>query len=97
MLCCTFYFLHHILRSLCNAPPGKEDENHHLPPALQIASVASLELTVQEVVELGGTLEAEVVALDASGTPLPAHSLMDLQPHPQSSVISARCVEGLKY
>lgn len=52
---------------------------------------------MQEVVELGGTLEAEVVALDASGNPLPAHSLMDLQPHPQSTVISARCVGMVHY
>ncbi|KAG0718780.1 Nuclear pore membrane glycoprotein 210 [Chionoecetes opilio] len=63
---------------------------HPATSHIRIASVASLDLTVQEVVELGGTLEAVVVALDSSGTPLPAHSLMDLQAHPQSTVISAR-------
>ncbi|XP_045135135.1 nuclear pore membrane glycoprotein 210-like [Portunus trituberculatus] len=66
------------------------EATHPATSHIRIASVASLDLTVLEVVELGGTLEAEVVALDSSGTPLPAHSLMDLQPHPQSTVISAK-------
>ncbi|XP_071543821.1 nuclear pore membrane glycoprotein 210 [Panulirus ornatus] len=57
---------------------------------IRIASIDSLDLLIVDRVELGGTLEAEVVAKDSSGHPLPAHNLMNLTPHPQANFISAR-------
>lgn len=41
-------------------------------------------------VELGGTLEAEVIARDASGNSLPAHFLMDLTLNPQANIITTK-------
>lgn len=41
-------------------------------------------------VELGGSLEAEVVALTTKGAAVPAHALMALTPHPQSPIITLR-------
>lgn len=63
----------------------------------QIASIASLDLVMVDRVELGGVLEAEVVAQDVSERPLPAHSLMNLTPHPQANIITARLVSYKTY
>ncbi|XP_064117078.1 nuclear pore membrane glycoprotein 210-like [Macrobrachium nipponense] len=57
--------------------------------AIRVASIASLDLVVVDRVELGGYLEAEVVAKDEAGQLIPAHSLMNLTPHPQANIITA--------
>ncbi|XP_042211678.1 nuclear pore membrane glycoprotein 210-like isoform X2 [Homarus americanus] len=57
---------------------------------IRIASIASLDLVIVDRVELGGVLEAEVLAKDSLGHPLPAHNLMHLTPHPQANIITAR-------
>ncbi|XP_068200875.1 nuclear pore membrane glycoprotein 210 [Palaemon carinicauda] len=57
--------------------------------AIRVASIASLDLVVVDRVELGGYLEAEVVAKDGAGHLIPAHSLMNLSPHPQANIITA--------
>ncbi|KAK7069963.1 hypothetical protein SK128_003833 [Halocaridina rubra] len=54
---------------------------------VRVSSIASLELVVVDRVELGGYLEAEVLALDSAGYIIPAHSLMNLTPHPQANII----------
>nr|XP_045612932.1 nuclear pore membrane glycoprotein 210-like isoform X2 [Procambarus clarkii] len=57
---------------------------------VKIASIASLDLVMVDRVELGGVLKAEVLAKDTSGHSLPAHDLMNLVPHPQANIITAR-------
>ncbi|XP_063610154.1 nuclear pore membrane glycoprotein 210-like [Penaeus indicus] len=57
---------------------------------IKVASIVSLDLVMVDRVELGGTLEAEVIARDASGNSLPAHFLMDLTLNPQANIITTK-------
>ncbi|KAK4314544.1 hypothetical protein Pmani_014165 [Petrolisthes manimaculis] len=57
---------------------------------ITVASIASLDLIMVDRVELGGSLEAEVVALTAKGAAVPVHTLMALTTHPLSPIITLR-------
>ena len=60
---------------------------------VRVSSISSLDLIMVNRVELGGKLDAEVVALDIYGHIIPPHSLMDMTAHSQSNIISTKFKE----
>ncbi|XP_076028770.1 nucleoporin 210 isoform X2 [Oratosquilla oratoria] len=57
---------------------------------IKVASVASLDLIMVDRVQLGDSIEAEVVARDDQGTEVPANNLMKLLLLPQANIISTQ-------
>ena len=56
--------------------------------SVRVASVASLDLAVVARVELGGHVEAVVVALAADGHPVPGHALMAIRVVAKDAIVA---------